>query len=583
MDGSESLQLWFSHQPSMEEKGLLTIGQFLHAVDLKAVEYSWSETETKCQTLKRLQGTSQDWVNVNMCGLVEAISWTDVKCRLIEQFRRKLNIREKVELRKGLRQSKDETSIEFLDRCKMSQFLICDENSAFVHDRDILLNFLLGLHEEILKAVIQTDASSLDAFLNEAMRIEAENLFLKVENLDHSNDSNHLEPTFINEFILDDDMLTLDNMVIEETKTAADDDDDEFKCQFCGCSYAMEKNLIFHIGREHSLEDSKVKCHICSVSFHSMRMYTLHMQNMHHETCFTCELCPRRNFFSDMKLAIHKCFKHGERDGSQYLCSFCRKPYQSQRALTSHIKAEHFNYKPYACNVCNASFVEQHSLKTHVRLTHLLERPFECNECDRRFASSRKLSDHKCAKHGKGLRLECPECDKTFAYKTLLRNHILTNHKRGSFICDECGKLHNTEKSLRDHIKTHEGLKSVACTFEGCTSMFTRIELMRSHLKSVHVGKERKFSCSYCPKKFLAPALLKRHEDGVHLNKKGHKCPHCEFASAYKGHIRDHVRATHEAVKFPCPYPLCNHQSSYKGNLDKHMKNVHARPLPSQQ
>ena len=58
---------------------------------------------------------------------------------------------------------------------------------------------------------------------------------------------------------------------------------------------------------------------------------------------------------------------------------------------------------------------------------------------------------------------------------------------------------------------------------------------------------------------------------------KPHKCPHCEFASAYRGHVKDHIRASHEAVKYPCPYPNCNHQSSYKGNLDKHIRNIHTK------
>ena len=72
---------------------------------------------------------------------------------------------------------------------------------------------------------------------------------------------------------------------------------------------------------------------------------------------------------------------------------------------------------------------------------------------------------------------------------------------------------------------------------------------------------------------------LESHINGVHLNKKPHKCPHCDFASAYQGHVKDHIRASHDAVKYPCPYPACNHQSSYKGNLDKHIKNIHASKI----
>ena len=100
---------------------------------------------------------------------------------------------------------------------------------------------------------------------------------------------------------------------------------------------------------------------------------------------------------------------------------------------------------------------------------------------------------------------------------------------------------------------------------------------VRNHVKRVHKKVEGTHICALCPKKYHSKQRLESHMNGVHLNKKPHKCPHCEFASAYQGHVKDHIRASHEAVKYPCPFPMCNHQSSYKGNLDKHIKNIHTK------
>ena len=100
---------------------------------------------------------------------------------------------------------------------------------------------------------------------------------------------------------------------------------------------------------------------------------------------------------------------------------------------------------------------------------------------------------------------------------------------------------------------------------------------MRSHVQRVHKKVEGSHACHLCTKKYHSKQRLESHINGVHLHKKPHQCDFCDFCSAYRGHVKDHIRASHEAVKYPCPYPMCNHQSSYKGNLDKHIRNIHTK------
>ena len=61
------------------------------------------------------------------------------------------------------------------------------------------------------------------------------------------------------------------------------------------------------------------------------------------------------------------------------------------------------------------------------------------------------------------------------------------------------------------------------------------------------------FQCQFCPKKFWGKSSLKEHTDGVHLNTKPHKCELCDFSSAYRNILREHVKDTHEQRKFSCP------------------------------
>ena len=72
---------------------------------------------------------------------------------------------------------------------------------------------------------------------------------------------------------------------------------------------------------------------------------------------------------------------------------------------------------------------------------------------------------------------------------------------------------------------------------------------------------------------FKVAKNLREHMDSVHLDNKPYACNQCDFRTAYKGHLPEHVKVKHEKKYITCPY--CPHQSGYKGNLDKHIRNVH--------
>lgn len=91
-----------------EEDGL-TVGQFLYSIQGKDLP----DEEKKSLALQNLQGPAQKWATDNVR---DNMSWSDVKSGLIDNFKANLNIRQKVEMRKNLKQTNSESCQDFLNR-----------------------------------------------------------------------------------------------------------------------------------------------------------------------------------------------------------------------------------------------------------------------------------------------------------------------------------------------------------------------------------------------------------------------------------------------------------------------------------
>merc|ERR1712156_1375837 len=121
----------------------MTISQFLDAIE--GTE-NWSDEDKKIYTLNHLKGQaelfSKQYIHMEM-------NWNDIKIKLFEHFKCQMSIWDKLEMKKNLVQSENETIKDFYNRCVLCQYLVCDDYSETVLDSQIMINFLLGMHKFI--------------------------------------------------------------------------------------------------------------------------------------------------------------------------------------------------------------------------------------------------------------------------------------------------------------------------------------------------------------------------------------------------------------------------------------------------
>jgi len=142
-------------------------------------------------------------------------------------------------------------------------------------------------------------------------------------------------------------------------------------------------------------------------------------------------------------------------------------------------------------------------------------------------------------------------------------------HLNRPFECDICHKMFTRIEILRRHMKTHMVEKDFKCTY--CGKAFDRRDVLNDHMRN-HTG-EKPFQCTVCNKKFTRGFVLLRH---MRIHTEGDfKCKFCLKTFDRKDTYRDHVRNHTGEKPFKCKY--CNKSFSRSFVLTKHEKGHETR------
>ncbi|XP_045204431.2 zinc finger and SCAN domain-containing protein 21-like isoform X2 [Mercenaria mercenaria] len=189
--------------------------------------------------------------------------------------------------------------------------------------------------------------------------------------------------------------------------------------------------------------------------------------------------------------------------------------------------------------------------------------------------------------------LKCPFCDKAFIG---LVKHIKTKHKdepdfeeemrnakwrerimkvstmgenEEGEACPECGKM---SKNLKRHMELHQQNRmQIPCPICGKVVLKTG---MSSHMRTVHSGR-RPYKCPHCDYASAFRGNLNTHIKGMHLHTRQYLCNTCKAAFKTLGALIGHTKRVHEGWKSPnqkifiCS--VCEKRFTKKYHVDRHM------------
>ncbi|KAH8673847.1 hypothetical protein BX600DRAFT_509077 [Xylariales sp. PMI_506] len=158
----------------------------------------------------------------------------------------------------------------------------------------------------------------------------------------------------------------------------------------------------------------------------------------------------------------------------------------------------------------------------------------------------------------KTIRCTWPGCTKSFNRPARLTAHLRSHTNERPFKCTfpSCDKSYLEEKHLKQHLKgSHSTERSYTCAESGCGKSFLTSTRLRRH-QLVHEGQER-FRCREyppCNQSFRKHQTLQRHIRAEHLQLSAYPCAHAGCSSGFDtaASLKRHVEREHGDIKFWC-------------------------------
>ena len=591
----EDDELWFRDAPT---KWLLdtTIGQFINTIESHD---DWEDSEKSDFALKHLKGPAQQFAKWFLKD--KKMEWMIMKEKLYQQFKSKLNIWEKVELRKNLIQLEDESIKDFFHRCVTCQYVICDDYSETVFERDIMINFLLGMRkdifEELTKGQLPSEKMDLYSCYEEVIKLEmVMDYQIQIE----------LEKMPMEKRNPSENIITKENIKIEPDILNSEEFKEEIKSANGSEDYFEDNKPM--LDNDNMVEpDKRIEQIVSTNGFEDSDSEAMLNNDEEIELDETISENIKLEHSSDTK-SYEFNFKEECKSLFKFKCNFCDfdNSFICKRHLETHIKKQHPNVKKgkkFICKCCGKSYRDKTDLFRHMKNNHaseelsnkqsitqtkeVKEEPVSDNSADYNSDENNDNdSDFDYDKEIAKRKFKCTQCGDGFSKKRMLELHLKQMH---DMVLEKNGNLLKSDTVIdndNDNTKSHKMIQCKLCEVKsGSHNIHYR------HMLNFH--PEDTFFCKICPNrhKFANFATDLPKDQAMQIHNMIHHgqtdpenpnkvlCTLCTKKKLFviKKRIKAHVITVHykEHAKNQCT--ICGKLFYQPCKLKEHMEKAHLK------
>ena len=208
-----------------------------------------------------------------------------------------------------------------------------------------------------------------------------------------------------------------------------------FACHVCSREFssnqALNAHSLVHTGEKNFF------CDQCSKSFLRKDQLKTHVEIMHRKrpSLFYKACC---NLIFD-SLALYKEHCNETHNGETMLlptCVFCKKVFQNEAELRTHIIGHSQEESFFSCVVCLSVFDNQWALKVHKGAHTSDHANNTCPLCNKNLAQRCKLRHHLIQTHGIAKTdTRCPVCQERIPPGSDVISHVINNHVAIEQVC----------------------------------------------------------------------------------------------------------------------------------------------------
>lgn len=296
-----------------------------------------------------------------------------------------------------------------------------------------------------------------------------------------------------------------------------------FKCKYCNKSCTRERNLRYHMLRQHgrtnSKDDSDDDCENSNTATikeqldedksllavreelvidktpsnqPNRKLAQLESDDIISKWMSTLECAACKASFKSFTL-LHQHFRGYHADGNGYI-ECCERKFNRRTKFHKHVQTKHLNTTDYDCKLCGKT------LSTSLHLKHHLEYQHKIIKHNKNIAQS-NVSETLKSKKSVLKRKSVEELDKIIAkWRPRLECEVCNNNESLSFTL------------LQQHFSNaHPGVK---CYISCCKFKFTGRHDIEEHIR--YHKNPNAFKCEFCERNFTSKRNLNRHERTKH-------------------------------------------------------------------